>query len=73
MTTDIPKPKQMYTDCDGRVLIVKSVDIGIHSGREVKGKIILGLNEYDYSCTLNTWQKTWRDREPRANLSEMNI
>lgn len=70
---ECPVIGEVFDDADGRILFINGIDVGNCIGREIQGKISTQYDyeENDYSCTLDIWATTWRDKCPRQDPSKM--
>jgi hypothetical protein len=69
-----PELNVIYTDYNGRELIINKIDIGNRLGREVQGIIYTSKKDKsDYSCTLKSWEEIWWDKLPPMNPDKMKI
>jgi hypothetical protein len=68
-----PKVGNSYLDAKDRCLLVRHIDIGNLSGREIQGNLDGYRARIDYSCTLKTWEDIWRDIVPRVKPDQMKI
>jgi hypothetical protein len=78
------EPGEIYEDAIKRSLFIDKVDIRNSLGREVQGRLIENIYDYnasngrpartkDYSCTLKMWEEIWRDKVPPIPLSQNKI
>lgn len=77
-----PKVGEIYTDCEGRKLIVDEVRLNDRLGREVIGRIwnLVSPNtgrrmrtRISYATTLEQWRETWRDKREPIPVGRMKI
>ena len=76
-TIKLNKPgiHEIFHDSNNRVLKIDKINIGSNDGREIIGRIT-NVKEYEwkqYSCTIDIWEKIWRDKIPAADPAEMKI
>lgn len=69
-----PKVGSVWTDDEGRILSVQSINLNDRLGRQIVGTLQVGETLFpSYSCDLLIWADVWRDRAPRMAPSMMKI